>query len=241
MNIDVCLSLKLIDNYNLDDTTVVVIDVVRASTTISAAIYYGVKHIVALADIEQTRKMKESGYIISGERNGDTIKGFDYGNSPLVFKNKTVFEGQKLAITTTNGTRTLSLVEKAASQFTNCDVIIGAFVNHDAIRDYIINSSKNVLLVCSGWKANLSIEDTIFAGKLAEELLAKENYTVMSDGAAHAIHLYNLAKENLFNFVLDSSARFRGKPGSLINDIKYCLRDSIIDAVPILKNGKITA
>ncbi len=241
MNLDVCLSLKLIDNYNLDNTTIVVIDVVRASTTISAAIYYGVEHIVALADIEQTRKLRDSGYIISGERNGDTIKGFDYGNSPLVFKNRAVFEGQKLAITTTNGTRTLSLVEKAANKFTNCDIIIGAFVNHNSIRDYILSKSKNVLLVCSGWKANLSIEDTIFAGKLSQELLAKSNYTVISDGVAHAINLYNLAKNNLFNFVLDNSARFRGKPGSLINDIKYCLRDSIIDSVPILKKGKIGA
>ncbi len=239
MKLDVCLSLKLIDNYELDNTTIVIIDVVRASSTICTAIDCGVEHIVALSDVEETRKRKNEGYIISGERNGCMIEGFDYGNSPLSYKDESTFKGAKLAITTTNGTRTLNLVEKASNNFTNCDVLIGAFVNSSSIKNYILSNSKNVLLVCSGWKANLSIEDTIFAGKLAQELLETGNYSPISDGAAHATLLYNIAANNLYDFVLDNSARFKGKPGSLHKDIRYCLQHDILDVVPILKDGKI--
>ncbi len=239
MNLDVCLSLKLIDNYDLNNTSVVLIDVVRASTTISAAIDCGIEHIVALSDIEQTRAMKSKGYITAGERNGKMIEGFDYGNSPLIFAGQDGFVNGKLAITTTNGTRTLSLLEAAAGSFIGCDIVIGAFVNHDAVRDYLLQKSKHVLMVCSGWKSNVSIEDTLFAGKLAESLLATGDYNVISDGAAHAIRLYNIAKDNLYDFVLSNSARFKGKPGSLHKDIKYCMRNNIIDSVSALKNGLI--
>lgn len=237
--IDVCLSLKLIDNYDLSDTTIVIIDVVRASTTISVAMHYGLNHIVALSDVEETRKLKQKAYIIAGERDGIKIEGFDFGNSPLSFTNKQLLENKKLGITTTNGTRTLEIAKRTSDKFKNTEIIIGSFVNYKAIKDYLINGAKNVLLVCSGWKSNVSIEDTIFAGKLALSLLESGSYEAMTDGLAHAVLLYKQAQNNLFDFVIDNSARFRGKPGSLIQDIRFCLRDSIIDTIPVLKNGKI--
>ncbi len=239
--LDVCLSLKLIDNYDLNDTSIVIIDVVRASTTITTALYYGIEHIVAHEDIEETRQLKKQGYIIAGERNGDKIEGFDFGNSPLSFTSREFLEGKKLAITTTNGTRTLGIAERACSNSCNCKILIGTFVNFDSIKNYLLANSQNILLLCSGWKANLSIEDTIFAGKLAADLLKSGSYQLMSDGASHAMHLYNIAQNNLFDFVLDNSARFRGKPGNLIQDIRYCLRENLIDTIPVLKDGKIFA
>ncbi len=237
--LDVCLSLKLVENYDLNDTTIVIIDVVRASTTICTGIHYGLEHIVALADIDETIKLKQQGYIIAGERNGNKLEGFDFGNSPLDFTNRSLLDGKKLGITTTNGTRSLKIAEEKASKFNNFEILIGTFVNHSAISDYLSKHAKNVLLVCSGWKANLSIEDTVFAGGLASRLMQYGNYEFMSDGAAHAMLLYEQAKSNLFDFVIDNSARFRGRPNALIDDIRFCLRDSIIDTIPVVRNGKI--
>ncbi len=237
--IDACLSLKLIENYDLTDTVIVIIDVVRASTTITTALASGVAEILPLDNVEDTLKLKPQGYMLAGERNGDKISGFDTGNSPFYFVDNQDVKGRRVAITTTNGTRTLKIAEKNASKFKNTEIIIGTFVNSNAVKEYLQNKNKNVLLVCSGWKSALSIEDTLFAGKMATDLLEIQNYEIGTDGAAHSMLLYNLAKDNLFDFVMTQSVRFKKMRTNLINDIKFCLKTDVFDCVPVFENGKI--
>jgi 2-phosphosulfolactate phosphatase len=236
--LDVCFSPMLIGNYDLTNTTVVIIDVVRASSTICTAISYGVEHIIALDDVDKARKMKDDGYVTAGERNGDQVEGFDYGNSPISFMDRKL-EGKKLAMTTTNGTLTFLLAEKAAKKFKDVEILVGAFVNYSKIRNYLFSGTKNVLLVCSGWKGNPSIEDSVLAGKIAEDLTRYGKFRFYSDSAYHAILIYEQARSNIFNFILDYSVRFKENLKKLDQDIRYCVKENVADVLPVLLDGKI--
>ena len=238
LKLDVCLSPVLIDNYDLDNTSVVIIDIVRAGTTICTALEYGIEHIITLDEIEAVKKLKSEDYMTAGERGGDKLDGFDYGNSPISFMDRKL-EGKKLAMTTTNGTLTIRMAEKAASKFNSVEILIGAFVNITKLRTYLFTGSKNVLLVCSGWNLNLSIEDTVFAGKLANDLTRYGKFDLISDSANHAILIFEQAKANIFNFIMDYSVRFKGKAGELSQDLRYCLKEDAANVIPILENGKI--
>jgi 2-phosphosulfolactate phosphatase len=237
LKLDVCLSPKLIYNYDLNDTLIIVIDIVRASSSICTALFYGVDHIVALDDIEATKKLKDEGYVIAGERDGDNLEGFDYGNSPVSLMDRKL-EGKKLAITTTNGTQTVQTAIDASKDFTGVEIAIGAFLNYSKLLNYIKICNKNVLLVCSGWKGNPSIEDTVFAGKLVSVLDSINRHSYISDSAIHAMLIYDLAGRDLFSFILDHSNRFGVKIGQLGTDIRYCLKEDVAGVLPMLQDGK---
>jgi 2-phosphosulfolactate phosphatase len=134
---------------------------------------------------------------------------------------------------------TFQIAEKAASNFKNTEILIGAFVNYSNIRNYLFNGTKNVLLVCSGWKGNLSIEDSVLAGKIAEDLTRYGKFKFISDSALHAILIYEQAKANIFNFIMDYSVRFKENVSKLDQDIRYCVKENVADVLPILLDGKI--
>ena len=233
--LDVCLSPLLIQNFNTDNALLVIIDVVRASSTICTALYYGADEILPVAKVEKALACKNDGYLIAGERNGEKLDGFDFGNSPFEFMS-TELEHKKLAITTTNGTRNIEIVSEHLGN--NSEIVIGAFVNYKVLLNYLRNSGKNILLVCSGWKGNVSIEDTIFAGKLVEDLNRFSQYNYSSDSANHALLIYQQAKQDIFGFIMDQSMRFKDKISLLGNDIRYCLKEDATNAIPVLKDGK---
>lgn len=235
--LDVCLSPKMIGNFNLDNTAVVIIDIIRASSTICTAISYDIDHLITVENIEEALELKNQGYIIGGERNGDKLEGFDYGNSPLSFMDRKL-EGKKLALTTTNGTHTIRLAMDASKSFNDWEILIGAFVNYTRIFNYLLRCNKNVLLVCSGWKGNPSIEDTLFAGKLAKALEMSNRYAFTSDSVIHAILIFELSGNNLFDFIMDNSVRFSQKIGQLGTDIRYCLKDDVAKVLPVFNCGR---
>jgi 2-phosphosulfolactate phosphatase len=193
-----------------------------------------------MASIEEVMNLKNEGYIIAGERNGDKLDGFDYGNSPIAFMDRKL-EGKKLAITTTNGTHTIDQVLMASSLSKGLEILIGSFVNFSKLRDYLYNGSKNVLLLCAGWLDNLSIEDTVFAGKVAFELMKSGKFRFTSDSAKHGILLYEDARSNYFNFVMDNSVRFSQNAGNLSHDIRYSLKEDVAPVLPVLSEGKFIA
>ncbi len=233
--LDVCLTPALIENFNTDDTLIVIIDIVRASSTICTAFYYGADEVLPVADKSKALSYKQQGYLIAGERNGEKLQGFDFGNSPFEFMT-TDLEGKKLAITTTNGTQNIEKVSQHLGM--NSEIVIGAFVNYKVLLNYLRGSGKNILLVCSGWKGNVSIEDTLFAGKLIDDLNRFNQYTFPTDSANHALLIYEQAKDDIFGFIMDQSMRFKDKISLLGNDIRYCLKEDATNAIPVLKDGK---
>ncbi len=235
--LDVCLSPDLIGNFNTANTTIVIIDIIRASSTICTAFHYGIKELITVAEVKTALEYKIKGYLTAGERNGDQLDGFDMGNSPISFMTPSI-EGKKLAITTTNGTKTIALVSENSKNSSDTEIIVGAFVNYQPLFQYLKSTKKNVLLVCSGWKGNVSIEDTLFAGKLAGDLNRYGQFKYISDAPNHAVLIYDLAKDDLFGFIMDQSMRFKNKIGNLGTDIRYCLKENVTNALPIFVDGR---
>jgi 2-phosphosulfolactate phosphatase len=146
--------------------TVVVIDVLRASTTIVHAMAAGARQVIPCLEVEEARRIA-AGFapgeaVLGGERNGLPIDGFDLGNSPSEYTQKTV-GGRTLVFTTTNGTRAMAVCRQAAR------VLIGAFVNAQAVCDRLAGEER-IHLLCSGTRGEVGRDDVLLAGLLVERL-----------------------------------------------------------------------
>ena len=186
-SIDVCLSPELIHLYKLEDRTIVVVDILRATSCMVTAFAHGADRIVPFASQEECLQMKSRGYITSGERDGKKVEGFDKGNSPFEYMGEQV-AGKKIAFTTTNGTQA---IEKSKSAK---EIIIGSFLNLASITKYLLFSHNNILVVCAGWKGKVNLEDTLFAGALVERL--KNHIEPDCDAPLAAQRLYNMPAHN---------------------------------------------
>ena len=227
-SIDVCLTPELIHLYNLNDRTVVIVDILRATSCMVTAFANGAERIVPFANQDECRQMKSRGYITSGERDGKKVEGFDKGNSPFEYMGSEVM-GKKIAFTTTNGTQAIEKSKQAK------EIIIGSFLNLSSIVKYLLFSHNNILIVCAGWKGKVNLEDTLFAGALVEKL---KNYIEPDcDAPLAAQHLYNLAKDDMYDFLKHSSHVKRLQRLNIQKDIEYCLTPDQYTVIPRLVNG----
>lgn len=232
-HIDICLSPLQYPLYERKGNLVVLIDVIRATTVIATALHRGALKVVPVADIEQALAFGQEGFLTAGERNSYKLEGFDFGNSPLEFCNPKV-KGQCIAITTTNGTQALAKVPDGT------DVVTGSWVNQQVLIRFLQNCHQDVLLLCSGLKFATCIEDTLFAGQIALELL-KENFYHTSDSVSIAVSLAKQAQNNELEFILEHSPRLNSKYERLKGDIGYCLQKDIAPVIPRLVEGAFIA
>ncbi len=229
--IDICLSPDLIGQYDLSGTVVVVIDILRATSSITTAIAHGVNTIRPVETLGECRELKLQGHIGAAERNGKKVGGFDLGNSPFSYMNPDL-EDTNIAMTTTNGTITLKK-SKGALQ-----VILGSFLNYSAILSYLERLPCDVLLHCAGWKGKINLEDTLFAGAIVLGL--KQMFEYDFDVPAMAVKLYKSAKENLKSAIEDSSHFSRLMQIGLEKDIDFCLKFDEYKVIPVMKGDYIT-
>jgi 2-phosphosulfolactate phosphatase len=164
--IDVYLLPALVEPQQLAGQTVVVIDILRATTTIIHALAAGAVQVVPCLEIDEARLLAAGEFpgsaVLGGERGGLPISGFDLGNSPRDFTGERV-GGKTVVFTTTNGTRAMIRC-KAARR-----VLIGAFVNFSAVCREVMDE-PNVALVCAGTDGHVTREDALFAGAVVCEL-----------------------------------------------------------------------
>ncbi len=226
--IDVCLSPDLMHLYKVQDKTVVVVDILRATSCMVTAFAHGVESIAPFADLEECRQMKSRGYITSGERDGKKVEGFDKGNSPFEYMNDQV-RGLKLAFTTTNGTQAIEKAKGAK------EVLIGSFLNLTSVVRNLLLGENNVLIVCAGWKGRVNLEDTLFAGAVVEKL--KDYLGPDCDAPLAAQHLYNIAKNDMVKFLDASSHVKRLNRLNIHQDIEFCVTPDQYKVLPRLKNG----
>ncbi len=211
-------------------TIVVVVDILRATSAICTALDNGVERMIPVASLEEARSYKDKGYLVAAERNAIRQEGFDFGNSPFHFMGEDV-KGQTIVISTTNGTQA---IEAAKNSYV---VVIGSFLNLNALAYWLIEQQRNVIILCAGWKNKFNLEDTLFAGALSEELIKHKNFETECDSTIAAGHLYSLAKSDLYGFLENSSHRKRLKDLHLENDIQYCLTLNKLTTIPIYVNG----
>lgn len=230
--IDVCLSPKLIGLYNLENKIVVVVDILRATSCMVTALANGVKQIQTFADAHHCLDMRKSGFIVAGERNGETIEGFDLGNSPLSYLNEK-YAGEKIAMTTTNGTMAIEEAKSAK------EVLIGAFLNLSALSEYIKGKEEDVLILCAAWKGKVNLEDTLFAGALVHQLNGSCEHECDAPQLAETAYLS--AKDDLSGYLSTSSHVKRLKRLRIEKDIKFCLIHDQFRIIPALKGDYIVA
>ena len=232
-NISVCFTADQFDKFSDGKSTVVVVDLLRATSVISTAFMQGVKEIIPVQSLEEALFYKgKKGYIVAAERNAKLIDGFDYGNSPYHYINADV-EGKILVLTTTNGT-------KAINNAKDHKVITASYINIDAVVQYLLKDNKDVIILCSGWKGFFNLEDPIFAGTLSNVLLDSNKFSSVCDSLFASIELMKNAGDNLFEYLSKSSHRKRLKSLNMEEDTRYCLSPpKKSDIIPILKGDRL--
>lgn len=210
----------------------VVIDVLRATSTIATALAAGAEAVQAFQDIDRLMEFSDTWLpekrLRAGERGGEKVAGCDLGNSPLDCTYEVVYD-KRLFISTTNGTRALQRVEKAET------VITGAQINRQAVVDFLKQQKpKTVWLVGSGWQGDYSLEDTATAGAIVKSLLVtdNDNLVIGNDEVIGAVALYSQWQNNLLELFRQSS---HGKRLLKLNgdaDLEYCAQSDILDIVP---------
>ncbi|MEP6927606.1 MAG: 2-phosphosulfolactate phosphatase [Ginsengibacter sp.] len=231
------LSPSLLHLYDVSGSIVVIIDVLRATSTIANALYNGAKSIIPVDSVAKCIKLgKQMDVITAGERDGKIADGLKYGNTPLQYTPEFI-KGKTLVLTTTNGTRLLHMALAEGAE----RIITGSFCNLSAVCDYLISQNKNVILACAAWKDRINIEDTLFAGAVTSRI--KDHFQQNCDAAQIAETLYHQAKEDLFLFMKDHNAshyhRLMGY--GLEEDIRFCLTVDNANLLIIYETGRLIA
>jgi 2-phosphosulfolactate phosphatase len=230
--IEVCYSPKLFELFSHRDHIVVVIDVLRATSSICVAFEYGADHIVPVSTIEESMAMKRHGYLVGAERHGEMIEGFDFGNSPYSYMDEKI-RGAAIALTTTNGTKAIAAAKAAYK------VVIGSFLNQDALCDWLLTQERSIVCLCAGWQNKFNLEDTLLAGAIVNRLKQSFNFTADCDSAIAAEYLYLLARNDLFKFLENSSHRKRLARLHIERDIEYCLKPNQTRVIPLLQGNRL--
>jgi len=232
-NLEVCFSPALLHLYNTTGCNVVIIDIFRATSTITAALDNGAASVIPVASVHACVELGEqiANSVTGGERDGKIAEGLKHGNSPLEYP-RSFIAGKKLILTTTNGTRLLHMIKDSN------DIIIGSFLNLTAVSNYLVRDGKPVLLACASRKDRFNLEDTLFAGAVATRL--SDRFTINCDSARAAKGLYSLTGgKDYLEFLKDSSHYNRLSGYGLVEDMKYCVTPDLHPVVPILRDGEI--
>ncbi len=204
---------------NLSGNICVLIDVLRATSTIATALSNGAESVIPVFSLDEARKYRSEGCLICGERGGVKPEDFDLGNSPLEYT-RNIVEGKKIVLTTTNGTKALKKL--------NCKKVIAAsFLNARAVYKYLENSAEDTIyIVCAGTNGEFSLEDFLLSGYFAKldknpvdlTWLALKYFKTVNDvyeeikKSSHAQKLFTLGFEE---------------------DVHYCSNFGILDVIPI--------
>ncbi len=231
--IEVCLTPALLGLYDIDNSIVVVIDILRATSSIVYGIDNGANAIIPVAQVEDCLKYAEHGYLLAAERNGQVVTGYSFGNSPFSYTKERV-AGKTVVLTTTNATTALHMARAKARQ-----VVIGSFLNLEALCSWLKSQMQDVLLLCAGWKDLANLEDTLFAGAVVKEV--RSEFTEFDDSCVIAEELYGLAEHDLEAYMTKSSHSHRLAALNIGEDVKFCLQLNICQAIPVLVGDTLVA
>lgn len=230
------LSPALLHLYDLNNTVVVIIDVLRATSTIATALHNGARCVIPVDSVARCIELgRNIDSITAGERDGQIAEGLQYGNSPFEYP-ESFIKGKTLVLTTTNGTKLLHMaLERGAGE-----VITGSFPNLSSVCDYLVASKQNVILGCAAWKDKVNLEDTLFAGAVIDRV--QEHFSINCDSSKLAATLYDTAKDDLYGFMQEKNAsHYQRLTGfGLEKDIRYCLTPDLANVLPFYGDGKLT-
>lgn len=228
MKTEVFLTGSVLSEDDVKDRTVVVIDVLRACSTIATALNNGARSVVPVADMAQAGKiasnLDQQSYLLGGERDGINIEGYHLGNSPLEYTASTV-AGRTIILNTTNGTVAIAGARAAEH------LIIGTFLNAGRVVDFVREVGNDVTIICAGWRNRVSLEDTLCAGLMLYRLWDGHEPAAVSDTAHIAFTQYAHDQDDLRSALQRCNhAQWLTQRG-YGDDVEYCFQ---LDALPVL-------
>lgn len=232
MNIELILSPTLYASRQLNAGNVTVaVDVLRATTAICAAFMAGASSVVPLDSTDPLPGYHSQGYIIAAERNGLKLPLATCGNSPTEYLTMNL-QGKNLAYSTTNGTVAITMAVQSSQLF------VGAFANISVLADALRHQASNddVVLLCSGWRGDPSIEDTLFCGALIDRLLS-EGVSLFNDSASMAVDLWRNVSSNLFDYCQKATHVQRLIRLGAERDVRFSLQ---LDTCPVVPRYDIS-
>jgi 2-phosphosulfolactate phosphatase len=219
--------------------TVVVIDVLRASSSIVEAMASGARTIFPVASIEEAIRLANTlgrdGVLLCGERRSLTIEGFDLGNSPGDFTPERV-GGKTLVMTTTNGTASMAAAAGAGR------VIVGALLNLDAVVEDLVRTGAEPVFLCSGREGRFGLDDAVTAGRMIVALMeARPDVEwTMNDGARAALALGRAFDGDAASLFAETAAGRQVADAGLEADLAFCAQTNLRDVLPVLQDRSIT-
>lgn len=236
--IDVFQTPTEIDDTRIVGRVAVVIDVLRASTTMTAALNSGAVGIAPFSSIDEAQSAGSQRMLTGGERLGVRIEGFDLGNSPLEYTPERVC-GHEIRFTTSNGTKAISECDKAEK------LVVGSFVNARAIVEYLNNQPFSVALVCAGTEGRPTLEDNLFAGLICDKLCSRSHRSRWKAGtvARASAEMWRAASrqihsgKTLFDVLSRSPWAKRLLELGREDDVRFASELDKFDFVPILNRS----
>jgi 2-phosphosulfolactate phosphatase len=232
--IDVFFSVQAFQEEELRGKSAVIIDVLRASSSITTAIHNGAKKVIPVADMSDAMKiattMDQKDYLLCGEKNGSKIEGYHLGNSPAEYTREAV-KDKTLIFNTTNGTKAIKKASLAS------EVYVGTFLNQQSILNALKEHDDEIVLICSGWQGRLSIEDTLFAGSLLHTISGGHLPDSAKDGAKVAFGLFEKYGHDLEGAISKSDHAKRLAELVPNGDISFCCKVNEFDVLPGMRDG----
>lgn len=222
-----------IRSEQLQNKTVVVIDVFRSGSCIVTALAHGAEAILPMETVSAAKEAAGPGRLLAGERFGKRLDGFALGNSPLEYK-PSVVKNKQIVLTTTNGTRALIKSKRGKT------ILIGCFLNASACSEQIIRLKQDLVLVCAGTRGTFSLEDGIAGGLLIDHLSHQKPSLICDDLGLSLWNSYLSLKDRLEEGLSHSQAGKRLLQAGLKKEIAACLQIDRYTTVPQFLQGQIT-
>jgi 2-phosphosulfolactate phosphatase len=212
----------------------VVVDVIRATTSVVCAFQHGCRSILPVASPEEARAALAASpeVILAGEQGGQRIPGFALGNSPREFSREAV-AGRDVILTTSNGTKALRAVGAGRT------VAIGAFLNRSAVGEWLIARRSDTVIVCSGYEGVFSLEDAVCAGAIVERAAALRRDLLLGDGARACQALWTHFGSNLPQLLRETAWGRQILGLGLEADLCICASLDVTNVLPQMERGCI--
>ena len=236
MIIDVIPILKELTPQKVYGKTAIVLDIFRCTSSIVTALANGCKEVIPVSSPGEAyiigAKYSRNSYLLAGETNGVKIPDFDLGNSPLEFKDNQV-RGKKIILATTNGTTAIKLSKPAKH------VLIGSFLNINAVCSYALTNHKDVIIICAGNGGNIALEDVMAAGGYVTVLRKYCQDIRFGELARTFYYLFNYFQDSLDHILSTSRSGINLQKLGYGQDLEFCLQKNKYNIVPILKQNSI--
>jgi 2-phosphosulfolactate phosphatase len=232
MRINVFLTHNNIDELYFNGLTVAVIDVLRATTTITAALNNGAKEVIPVSSIEFAMKLSGSHTLLGGERHTKKIEGFSLGNSPCEYT-EDIVKNKSIIIYTTNGSKAIVKAKFAKT------VICCSFPNLEISAKYLLSLGTDIEIVCSGNNGMFSIEDTVCAGMLINEISKLSGEITLNDGGNAAFILAKQYSKKVLKMLQECDHGKVLAENGFGDDLKYAAKLNSIDVIPVFDSSSL--